>query len=175
MAQQHPEKFYIGIDANADALEKISEKLHRKPTKGGLPNARFLQAAVEDLPAELDGLAQEVHIQFPWGSLLRATLNGEERVLRNLRRLCAPGACLKIITGLDPTRDQAEIERLELPVLSDEYFEIALMPRYHAVGFHNVQSQVLPPAAWVNLASSWAKRLRGNPERDLFCLTAQVT
>ena len=37
----------------------------------------FIQAAVEDLPPELDGVADEVHVHFPWGSLLRAVATGE--------------------------------------------------------------------------------------------------
>ena len=41
-ARQNPRKFYIGIDANARPLEKISEKIYRKPAKGGLPNVIFL-------------------------------------------------------------------------------------------------------------------------------------
>lgn len=174
MAQQQPEKFYIGIDANTCALEKISEKIHRKPAKGGLPNALFLQAAAEDLPAELAGLAQEVHVQFPWGSLLSGVLTGEERVLNNLHRLCAPGASLQIITGLDPERDHAEFERLGLPVLSNEYLATVLAPRYCAAGFCDLKKRMLPPAAWADLASSWAKRLRNNPARDLVCLTARI-
>src|SRR5262245_25665122 len=67
-AKRNPDKFYIGIDASAAALEKISEKIHRKPAKGGLPNVLFIQASVEDLPSELDGAADEIHIHFPWGS-----------------------------------------------------------------------------------------------------------
>ena len=174
MAQQQPEKFFIGIDANACALEKISEKIQRKPAKGGLPNALFLQAAAEDLPSELMSIAQEVHIQFPWGSLLRAVLIGDERVLGNLRHLCASGACLKIITGLDPTRDHSEIERLGLPVLSDDYFTTMLVPKYRAAGFCGIKRRMLPSSAWTNLASSWAKRLQNNAERELFCLMARI-
>jgi len=63
---ENPQRFYIGIDANAQPLEKISEKIYRKPTKGGLPNVLFVQAAVEALPPELDGVADEIHIHFPW-------------------------------------------------------------------------------------------------------------
>ena len=48
------------MDAQAKALEKISEKIHRKPAKGGLPNVLFVQAAVENLPPELDGVVDEV-------------------------------------------------------------------------------------------------------------------
>lgn len=48
-ARQNPHRFYLGIDASANSLEKISEKIHRKPAKGGLKNALFIQAAVEAL------------------------------------------------------------------------------------------------------------------------------
>jgi tRNA G46 methylase TrmB len=37
-ARHNPRKFYLGIDANPQPLEKISEKIHRKPAKGGLQN-----------------------------------------------------------------------------------------------------------------------------------------
>jgi 16S rRNA (adenine(1408)-N(1))-methyltransferase len=98
-ARRNPRKFYIGVDPNARPLEKISEKIHRRPEKGGLPNALFVQAAAESLPAELDGAADEVHVHFPWGSLLRAVAIGDPAVLANLRRICAAEALLEIVVG----------------------------------------------------------------------------
>ena len=89
-ARRNPNKFFIGIDPNTPPLEKISEKIHRKPAKGGAPNVLFVQSSIEDLPAELDGVANEVHIHFPWGSLLRAVATGDKEALYNLRRICAP-------------------------------------------------------------------------------------
>jgi 16S rRNA (adenine(1408)-N(1))-methyltransferase len=47
-ARENPRKFYIGIDPNVRPLEKISEKIYRKPAKGGATNALFDQAALED-------------------------------------------------------------------------------------------------------------------------------
>jgi hypothetical protein len=77
-ARKNPAKFYIGIDANIKPLEKISMKATRNPAKGGLPNVLFIQAAIENLPEELDATADEIHIHFPWGSLLRAVISGDE-------------------------------------------------------------------------------------------------
>ena len=59
------------MDANVSALAKISEKIHRKPA---LSNALYVHATVEELPSELDGVANEVHVHLPWGSLLREVL-----------------------------------------------------------------------------------------------------
>lgn len=173
-ARQNPRKFYIGIDANAQPLAKISEKIYRKPAKGGLPNVLFIQAAVEALPPELDGVADEVHVHFPWGSLLRAVATGENAVLRGLRRLCAPGALVEIIIGLDPERDQSAIETLGLELLTPGFLEKTLVPRYEASGFEVLEQGVLGPAEWPKLTTSWARRLQGSPGRALIYLIARV-
>lgn len=174
-ARLNPSKFFIGIDANPKALEKISEKIYRKPAKGGLPNVLFVQAAVENLPAELDGLADEIHIHFPWGSLLRAVAVGEPEVLRHLRRICAPGCLLEIVIGLDPERDHSEIERLGLPALSNRYLETVLIHRYHAAGFDVLEKGALSQADWSHLQTSWARKLSGNTDREVVYLIARAS
>jgi 16S rRNA (adenine(1408)-N(1))-methyltransferase len=173
-ARLSPSKFFIGIDANPKALEKISEKIYRKPAKGGLPNVLFLQAAIENLPAELDCLADEIHIHFPWGSLLRAVATGDTDVLSNLRRICAPGCLLEIVIGLDPERDRTEIERLGLPALSNEYLETVLLDRYHAAGFDVLEKGALSQDDWAHLQTSWARKLIGNADRAVVYLIARA-
>ncbi|HXV98957.1 MAG TPA: class I SAM-dependent methyltransferase [Anaerolineae bacterium] len=173
-ARQNPGKFYIGIDATARPLEKISEKIHRKPAKGSLPNVLYIQAAVEALPPELNGVADEVHIHFPWGSLLRGVATGDETVLRNLRRVCAAGALVEVVIGLDPQRDQSEIEALGLKPLTNEFLEMTLIPRYEAHGFEVLEKRVLAPAEWPKLKTSWAKRLRGGAGRTLIYIIARA-
>ena len=173
-ARQNPNKFYIGIDPNARPLEKISEKIHRKPAKGGAPNVLFIQAAVEDLPSELNGVADEVHVHFPWGSLLRAVATGDIAMLENLRRLCAPEALLEIVIGLDPSRDQTEIERLGLTPLSIEFIDKQLVPNYEAAGFDVTERGVLGASEWPEFNTSWAKRLQGNEGRAITYLIARA-
>lgn len=173
-AQADPTRFYIGVDASTKALEKISEKIYRKPAKGGLPNVLFVQAAVEDLPAELDGVADEIHIHFPWGSLLRAVATGDAEVLANLRRVSAPGCLLEVVIGLDPARDRAEIERLGLPELSRSYLETVLAQSYSAAGFDVTETGVLSTPEWSRLQTSWARRLQGNTERTVVYLIARA-
>jgi 16S rRNA (adenine(1408)-N(1))-methyltransferase len=174
-ARQNPDQFFIGIDANASALVKLSEKICRKPAKGGLANALFVQAAVEDLPPELNGIANEVYVNFPWGSLLRTVATGEGNGLENLRRICAPRAWLKIFMSLDRERDRAEIERLGLTPITAEFLETALKPRYRAAGFEMLESGVLPGAEWSRLRTSWAQRLRDNAERSVIYIVARAT
>ena len=174
-ARQNPKKFYIGIDPNVRPLEKISEKIYRKPSKGGAPNVLFVQAAVEDLPAELDGVADELHVHFPWGSLLRAVATGDVVVLQNLRRICSPGALLEVVFGLDPARDQSEIERLGLTSLTLEYIDQTLVPRYAAAGFEITERGIIPAAEWPEFNTSWAKRLHQSDQRVITYVIARGT
>jgi len=154
-ARRNPNKFYIGIDPNTRPLEKISEKIHRKPTKGGAPNVLFIQSAVEDLPEELNGVANEIHVHFPWGSLLRAVAVGDVEVLSNLRRVCAEGALLEVVIGIDPVKDKTEIERLGI---KPEFIDDVLVENYRAAGFEIVETGLR--ASSQTLDTSWAKRLQ---------------
>jgi len=169
-AKANPNKFYIGIDANTKPLEKPSMKATRKPAKGGLPNALFVQASVEDLPEELNGVADEIHIHFPWGSLLRAVAIADESVLKALRRVAAPECLVEIIIGLDPDRDRQEIERLGLSEFSSDYIFRKLIPVYEGAGFKVIGHGSLSPNEWAKIESSWAKRLQGNQHREVFFL-----
>lgn len=174
-ARANPNKFYIGIDANAKPLEKISTKATRKPAKGGLPNALFVQAAVENLPEELNAAADEIHIHFPWGSLLRAVIAGDEDILASLRRICAPECLVEIVIGIDEERDKSEIERLELPQLSSEYLENDLLPKYRAAGFEILKSGTLDSSEWSKLETSWARKLQGGANRKVLYFILQAS
>jgi 16S rRNA (adenine(1408)-N(1))-methyltransferase len=170
-ARRNPNKFYIGIDPNTRPLEKISEKTYRKPAKGGAPNVLFIQSAIEDLPAELDGVADEVHVHFPWGSLLRAVATGD---VRSLRRICASGALLEVVIGIDPVRDRSEIERLGLAPLTLEFVDNVLAPNYNAAGFEIIERGILVASEWPEFETSWAKRLQGNEQRPITYIVARV-
>jgi 16S rRNA (adenine(1408)-N(1))-methyltransferase len=167
LARQNPRQFYIGIDANAKPLEKISMKATRKPSKGGLPNVLFVQAAVENLPEELNEIADEIHIHFPWGSLLRSVVLGDENILSSLRRISAPEGILEIVIGLDEVRDKTEIERLNLPGLTEKYLQETLIPKFQSAGFNVLESGVLDSIQWSKIETSWAKKLSGNEERKV--------
>lgn len=166
-ARANPNKFFIGVDANAKPLEKLSTKVTRKPSKGGLPNVMFVQAAVEDLPDELDATADEIHIHFPWGSLLRAVATADEKVIASLRRVAASGCLLEIVIGVDPERDKAEIERLDIPELTPIFLHSYLFPKYSKAGFTLLDHGRLNQAEWSRLETSWARKLQGNSDRKV--------
>jgi 16S rRNA (adenine(1408)-N(1))-methyltransferase len=95
MAREHPTWFCLAIDASADAMRRISLRAGRKPSRGGAPNVRFVRAAVEALPRALDGIADEVTVYYPWGSLRRALIEPHPESLRRITRLGRSGASFR--------------------------------------------------------------------------------
>ncbi len=126
------------------------------------------------MPSELDGVADEVHVHFPWGSLLRAVATGDETVLQNLRRIFSAGALLEVVIGLDPERDRSEIDRLGLPHISATHIDSVLVSRYKDAGFEVLETGTLLSSEWSRLQTSWAKRLKGNANRTLSYIVARA-
>jgi 16S rRNA (adenine(1408)-N(1))-methyltransferase len=164
-ARVNPNKFFIGIDANVKPLEKPSMKATRRSNKGGLPNAMFVQAAIEFLPDEFAGVADEIHIHFPWGSLLQAVACGESAILASLRQVAATDCLLEIVIGVESERDRSELERLNIPELTTTYFENTLAPRYNAAGFETVEIRQLSRDEWARIETSWARKLSSGSNR----------
>jgi len=77
LARAHPEALVIGVDTNASALIDASRQAARPVTRGGVPNALFLIADAQEALCALEARADEIRITLPWGSLLRAVLEGE--------------------------------------------------------------------------------------------------
>lgn len=174
-ALKNPQRLYIGIDAATGPLQKISEKIHRKPAKGGVKNALFLQAAVESLPDELNGIADQVHVHFPWGSLLKCVATGDETILKNIHRICAPAAVLEVIVGNDRERDINELLRLGIEPLTKDAIASTLIERYKRSGFTIKEFGEFTTANWPPICTSWAQRLRQNESRSLVYLIAEAT
>ena len=174
-ARTNPNVFYIGIDANVKPLVKPSMKATRKPARGGLPNAMFVQAAIEDLPEELTGLANRIHINFPWGSLLRVVATGDKAILQSLRRIAAPDCLLEIMIGLDPERDKTEIERLRLPDLTSADVHSKLISQFEIAGFDLIESRNLDRSEWSRIETSWAKKLSPNDSRTVLFLRLRAS
>ena len=88
MAAACPARFAIGIDACRQNLRQASR---RAP-----PNALYLIANAQALPCELHGLATELAINFPWGSLLGSLLEGDPALIGRLAAIVRPGALLEV-------------------------------------------------------------------------------
>ncbi|MGH7753498.1 MAG: methyltransferase domain-containing protein, partial [Gemmatimonadales bacterium] len=113
LARLRPDWLCVAVDANAAGLREASRRAARKASRGGAPNAWFLRAPAEALPSALSGLADEIHIHFPWGSLLRGVLEPRPPFLAGIARLGKPGAALSICVNQSALDDILGSPRLD--------------------------------------------------------------
>jgi 16S rRNA (adenine(1408)-N(1))-methyltransferase len=124
-----------------------------------MPNLAYLRAAVEELPLGLAGVADQVTVVLPWGSLLAAVALPEPALLGRLRAVCQPGATLTLVLGTDAARDAGELGRLGLTGLAPRSLASRLGDGYAAAGFEIAHVRLLPPRELAGWPSSWARRL----------------
>jgi 16S rRNA (adenine(1408)-N(1))-methyltransferase len=155
-AARDPDQLVVAIDANAAALGAGFSRAARLR----LANVLFAVAAAEDLPTELHGLADEIRIQFPWGSLLRLVLDADPRLLDRLAAILRPGGRLVIALSIVPRDGVAGVAELDEPAVT------ALLGRLQSCGrFAGGQVVPLTPRSARELHSTWANRLRVGHQR----------
>src|SRR5258708_32730245 len=96
MAGAPPERFCLGIDANAASLRDVSFRASRKPSRGGDSNVWFIRAAVETLPAGLEHLADHITIFYPCRRLLDGILKPDTPLVHPSPLLGTPTARILI-------------------------------------------------------------------------------
>lgn len=171
LAKRYPDRLIIGIDPHQKSLEKVSRKTEKKEQRGGLKNAVFVLSDIEHLPSELDGKANQIFINFPWGSLLRGIVLGEASTFQALARISRPGTLIDIVLGYAEEIERKEMERMKLPSRFDcAYIDHILSPKIQAFGFGLEEVRPVIRAEIENFPSSWAKRLRFSPQRTFFFL-----
>jgi 16S rRNA (adenine(1408)-N(1))-methyltransferase len=138
--------FAIAIDASPDGLADGAWRAKR----ARIGNAAFLIEGVELLPPHLSGIADEVTVHFPWGSLLRGLADGSNAVIRPIADLLKPGADLRVLLSAVDRDGVGEVTPRVVLSRSGRYAE------------HGLD---LVEATWASQAlvdeshSSWAKRL----------------
>ncbi len=153
-----PTTLAIGLDASTAALERPS-RLAAKLAD----NPLFLRAAIEAPPHELAGLADALHVHFPWGSLLGGLVAPDDLVLANVARLMKPDGAFEFLLTYDPVRDAA----LALPTLNPAQFD-ALAVAYRRNGLGINERRLATAEEIAASRSSWAKRVRSNRRREVW-------
>lgn len=163
LARENPDRFVIGIDPSQGSVERTSAKIYKKPAKGGVKNALFVLSDVLNLPEELNGLANQVYINFPWGSLLEGVLKADKTILGSIRRICKQAAVVEVLLSL------GHEDNISLPELSAGYF-LNLKPGFSESGFELAETKKLANEDLRQYPSSWAKKLSHGKVRDYFYL-----
>jgi 16S rRNA (adenine(1408)-N(1))-methyltransferase len=107
----------------------------------------------------LCGLAESLTVNFPWGSLLRGVLGGDEAVLAGIAALLAPAAEATALVSIVPRDGLPPVPPAE-----------ELAAAYARHGLSLVESRPATPAEVAASGSSWAKRLRAGAARPVTLL-----
>jgi 16S rRNA (adenine(1408)-N(1))-methyltransferase len=150
----------VGVDADAGSMAEASRRAARATKRGALPSALFVVAAAEALPAELNGLADALTVQFPWGSLLRGLLDADPAIVGGIARLTKSGATVTLLLSVTE-RDRATIGRVSV----DEGTFRALAPGYAAHGLILREARPATGDEVRRSHSTWAKRLGAGSKR----------
>ncbi len=168
-ARSRGDALVIGIDPVASAMAASAGRARRKPARGGAENAVFVVASLERLPGVLRGVATEVTVNFPWGSLLLAV--GWPRVedLRAIVELMQPGAAVRALLNASAAEQEQHASRLELPPLEDEgHIAERLVPGWKEAGLTGVAWSYLESGEEAPSRTTWGQRLiRGSGRRTL--------
>jgi 16S rRNA (adenine(1408)-N(1))-methyltransferase len=173
-ARSEPASLYVAVDPDADALSEYAYRASRKPARGGVENAHFIVASVEQLPPELTGVAALVRVNFPWGSLLRALLEPNPATLQALIRL-APGGRFEIVFSYDPKHDTSAFTGGVLPALDEANIADVLVPAYRAAGLDPTDQHRLTQDEALAIPSTWGRRLLHARQRNVHFLAGTLS
>lgn len=141
-AQADPTRLVIGVDACRDHL---AATVRRAPA-----NALFIIANAEALPPELNGCADQITVNFPWGSLLTGLLTPESAVLSSLGRLVRSRAAVEVYLNGGALDEQGW-------TLDDGAAQVRAA--LNRAGWRMQPGQTLNAAALKQFPTTWAKRL----------------
>lgn len=153
VAAADPRSLVIGVDADAASMVDASRRAARAAGRGTPSNPLFVVAAAEAPPAELVGLADEVRILFPWGSLLRGALGSDATVAAGIASLVRPGGDLTTILSITRRDGIDGMDTLDARALA----RVARVQR--GVGLHMVAAHPICLDAVRATRSSWGRRL----------------
>ncbi|MHB8377743.1 MAG: class I SAM-dependent methyltransferase [Dehalococcoidia bacterium] len=158
-AQQHPQRFVIGLDPVRENMREYSARAARKPERGGLANVLYAVASIEQVPAELHGIADELYVNLPWGSLMRGIILGEAAVLDGLASLGREGAFVRAVVNTRIFDDPVPLDVRDLPEPTPDYVRATLAPLYARRGLRIEQARLFDADELRALGTTWAKRL----------------
>ena len=159
LASERPTWLVIGLDALDEPMGEIAYRAARKPARGGRPNLVLLRAAIEALPSELEGIADEVDVLLPWGALLEGIVRASPDVVGGIATLAGPGARVQITLNGEIWLDSTPARYEELPVATPEYVAERMEPAFRRAGIDLEPARYLTAAEAKALPTTWARRL----------------
>ena len=158
-ARAHRDRFVIALDPVRENMREYSARAARKPERGGMANLMYAVGSIELAPAELRGIAGELYVMLPWGSLMRGLILGEAAVLAGLASLARPDAIVRIVLNTRIFDEPVPIDARDLPEPTPDYASQVLAPRYERAGLRISVAREFSADEVLALGTTWAKRL----------------
>lgn len=166
-ALKNPKYFYIGIDPSEKQMKISARSIQRKK----LGNVLLIVGSIEKLPEGLAKIANEIYVNFPWGSLLESFAKPIEGNLISLKSLLRTNGVINITIGYNESLEPSETKRMNLPTIDLEYIKKVLVPKYEELGFEIVELASLDTTDKI-VKTTWNKRL-SQSNRDWFHIIIQ--
>ena len=178
LASAHPDYFVIGMDALDEPMEETARKALRKPSRGGRANLILLRSSIENLPAELAHVADEVFVVLPWGRLLEGIVMGDDAVIGGLATLARSGGRVEVTLNGEIWLESMPVRYEHLPIPTPEYVRDAIAPAFAAARLVVEDDvRVLTESEVADLTSTWARKLshgRAHPTFVRFVATSRA-
>ena len=158
MARARTDTFVIGIDSATDALAYATRRIGRDRT----PNVALIVGSVEAVARDLAGMADEVRVHFPWGSLLRGVIGEDDEVLDGVAALPRVGGSVTAIVSI-VRRDGVALEPIDAARVA---------ARWLSRGLTVDKLRPLTKADVNDAASTWGKKLGAGTVRSGLYLRA---
>ncbi len=165
-ADEH--RLAIGLDTLEEPMAEIAAKAVRKESKGGRPNLLLVRAAIEALPPELAGVADELYVVLPWGALLQGIVLARDDVLGGLAALCRPGARVSVTLNGEMWLGSTPVRYEHLPLPTQAHLNEVVGPGFARVGIDLLPPRDLTAEETRALPSTWARRLGDGREHPRF-------
>jgi 16S rRNA (adenine(1408)-N(1))-methyltransferase len=145
-------------------MAESSRRAAKPAAKGGLPNAAFVVASSEEPPFQLQAVADELTIQFPWGSLLRGALAIDDAAAQGIAALLKGGGTAVATFSIE------DRDRLDLPNLESARERRALAERWSCRDLDVCGLRPATRAELRSMSSTWARRLAAGRDRSAWRL-----
>lgn len=152
-ARRDPSTLVVGVDSDAEAMRRTSQRAAAKPARGGLANALFLVAAAETLPGPLCGRADIVTVSLPWGALLRGLVTADPRFVEPLVATLRARGVLQLLLSIGPSDRRMGLDPM------DEHAADRLAAAYRQFGLVPLEARLAADSDVAALHSTWARRL----------------
>ena len=116
----------------------------------------LLRAAIEALPAELVGIADEVDVLLPWGALLEGIVRARAEVVDGLATLARPEAVVNVTLNGEIWLDSTPARFEDLPVPTPEYVAAEMEPEFRRAGIDIGPARYLSASEAKAVPTTWA-------------------